>query len=51
MTVEADAENDLRSAVLRFMEDVRAAERAARRESATPGPISADDWRRCWPRG
>lgn len=51
VTVEADAENDLRSAVLRFMEDVRAAERAARRESATPGPISADDWRRCWARG
>lgn len=52
ITVEADAENDLRTAVLEFMGDVRAAERTARRDrSATPGPISADDWRRCWPRG
>lgn len=52
VTVEADAENDLRTAVLDFMNDVRAAERTARGErSATPGLISADDWRRCWPQG
>ncbi|MGI9164086.1 MAG: nucleoside triphosphate pyrophosphohydrolase [Mycobacterium sp.] len=57
LTVEADAENDLRAAVLGFMEDVRAAEKAARVEpdteqhDATPGPISAEQWRRCWPRG
>ena len=53
LTVEADAENDLRTAVLAFIDDVRSAERAARAEQhdATPGPISADEWRRCWPRG
>lgn len=59
LTVEADAENDLRSAVLGFMADVRVAEKAARLErdpdrdpeqhDATPGPISAEQWRRCWP--
>lgn len=59
LTVEADAENDLRTAVLGFMADVRAAEKAARSErdperdpeqhDATPGPISAEQWRRCWP--
>ena len=52
VSAEVDAENDLRSAVLVFMDDVRAAERTARRErGATPGPISADEWRRCWPKG
>ena len=53
LTVEADAENDLRTAVLAFIDDVRSAERAARAEQhdATPGPISADEWRLCWPRG
>ena len=51
VTVEADAENDLRTAVLEFMDDVRTAERTARRDrGGTAGPISADDWRRCWPR-
>ena len=59
LTVEADAENDLRTAVLGFMEDVRVAEKAARlgrdperdpeQHDATPGPISAEQWRRCWP--
>ena len=56
LTVEADAENDLRTAVLRFMDDVRVAEKAARAEQdsvqhGTPSElISAEDWRRCWPR-
>lgn len=60
LTVEADAENDLRTAVLEFMDDVRAAEKAARserdperdpqRQDTTPTPISAEEWRRCWPR-
>lgn len=50
VTAEADAENDLRTAVLEFMDDVRSAERTARRDrGGTPGPISPDDWRRCWP--
>lgn len=50
VTAEADAENDLRTAVLEFMGDVRSAERTARRDrGGTPGPISPDDWRRCWP--
>ena len=52
VTAEADAENELRTAVLEFMDDVRTAERSARRDrGGTPGPISADDWRRCWPQG
>lgn len=52
VTVEADAENELRTAVLEFMDDVRTAERTARRDRCgTPGPIGPDDWRRCWPRG
>ena len=52
---DADAENDLRSAVLAFMDDVRAAEKAvaARRVAEldvdmTAG-ISADEWRAAWP--
>ena len=50
--VDADAENDLRTAVLNFMEQVRTAERTARRDrGGTPGPIDPDDWRRCWPQG
>lgn len=50
--VDADAENDLRTAVLNFMEKVRTAERTARRDrGGTPGPIGPDDWRRCWPQG
>lgn len=41
---EIDAENGLRSAVLHFMDAVRAAERALRRAGAV-GPISAEQWR------
>lgn len=41
---ETDAENELRSAVLHFMDAVRAAERSARQAGAV-GPISAEQWR------
>ena len=45
----ADAENDLRTAVLRFMESVRGAEQAVAaqrgREPGAGGPISAEEWR------
>ena len=40
-----DAENDLRAAVLSFVEDVRAAE-----EAFAAGPGDAEAWRRHWPR-
>lgn len=60
VSADVDAENALRSAVLEFMADVRAAERAAtaaRRgvdvaeelDDAAPGVISADEWRTHWP--
>lgn len=62
VTAEFDAENALRSAVLKFMDDVRAAERsvgAARRSAdvaeeldhAPHGAISDDEWRAAWPVG
>ena len=52
LNVDGDAENDLRTAVLHFMDDVRTAERAARLErGGAPGPVAPDDWRRCWPKG
>ena len=45
----ADAENDLRTAVLRFMESVRGAEQAVAaqrgRDPGAGGPISAEEWR------
>ncbi|HPY23989.1 MAG: nucleoside triphosphate diphosphatase [Actinomycetota bacterium] len=51
---EVDAENGLRSAVLTFMDAVRAAEQALtaeragslRSDSISGGPITADEWRR-----
>lgn len=52
---DADAENDLRSEVLSFMDDVRAAERtvAARRvaelDVVVTAGIGADEWRAAWP--
>ncbi|CAN5592326.1 nucleoside triphosphate pyrophosphohydrolase [soil metagenome] len=52
---DADAENDLRSEVLAFMDDVRAAERtvAARRvaelDVVVTAGIGADEWRAAWP--
>ncbi len=48
-----DAENALRGAVLGFMDDVRAAEKAIAAirpgGSDTDGPAAAEDWRRHWP--
>ncbi|MDZ4265240.1 MAG: nucleoside triphosphate pyrophosphohydrolase [Mycobacterium sp.] len=60
VSAEVDAENALRSAVLEFMDDVRAAERsvaAARRgaevaeelDDAPLEPIGEDEWRAHWP--
>ncbi|MCV7150029.1 nucleoside triphosphate pyrophosphohydrolase [Mycolicibacterium pyrenivorans] len=60
VSAEVDAENALRSAVLEFMDDVRAAERsvaAARRgaevaeelDDAPLESISEDEWRAHWP--
>jgi len=52
---DVDAENALRTAVLEFMDDLRAAEKAvaaARGVSAVDpqlGPVSEDDWRAAWP--
>ena len=54
---ESDAENALRTAVLEFMDTVRAAEQAVsgrprrRRRSVTrrPSRISAEEWRAHWP--
>lgn len=62
ITAGADAENDLRTAVLEFMDTVRDVERAvaaARRgddvpaelDSATLGEIAEDEWRAHWPTG
>lgn len=54
--VESDAENRLRTAVLEFMDTIRAAEKAvaAARGGAPigdtpPEPISAEEWRAHWP--
>jgi len=60
IAVGQDAENSLRSAVLTFMDDVRAAEKAiaaSRRSDDVPeeldvtpiGEITADEWREHWP--
>ncbi|WNG86514.1 nucleoside triphosphate pyrophosphohydrolase [Mycobacterium sp. ITM-2016-00317] len=60
VSADVDAENALRTAVLEFMADVRAAERAvtvARRsadvaeelDNHPSGVISADEWRAHWP--
>ena len=46
-----DAENELRAAVLSFLDAVRAAERSLAADGPLAGPISADQWRRHWPRG
>lgn len=43
-----DAENDLRAAVLSFIDRVRAAERAIAADGSGPGPASAEGWRRAW---
>jgi XTP/dITP diphosphohydrolase len=54
LTGDNDAENELRSAVLRFMETVRAAEKTIGYQrgdidSAALGEVSADEWRAAWP--
>ena len=55
MTIDGDgdAENELRTAVLQFMDAVRAAERAiAEARSSTAADessVTADEWRRYWP--
>ncbi len=55
LTPDGDAENDLRSTVLAFMDDIRHAEKAivaargARLDDATAEPLSADEWRTAWP--
>ncbi|MCH9700351.1 MAG: nucleoside triphosphate pyrophosphohydrolase [Actinomycetia bacterium] len=60
VSADVDAENGLRSAVLEFMGDLRAAERsaaAARRgaqlaeelDDASQGPIAEGEWRSHWP--
>lgn len=48
--VDGDAEDDLRSAVVEFMDTVRAVEQAvAVRRPEGFGRISADEWRQFWP--
>ncbi|KAA0105125.1 nucleoside triphosphate pyrophosphohydrolase [Mycolicibacterium sp. P1-5] len=61
VAAEKDAENELRTHVLEFMETVRAVERAIaanRRDTDAPseldvaaplGAVTADEWRRHWP--
>ena len=60
VTADVDAENALRTAVLEFMDTVRAVEKAvaadrrvaempAELDVAAPGTISEDEWRACWP--
>jgi XTP/dITP diphosphohydrolase len=55
VSVDADAENDLRSTVLQFMDDVRdaekaiAAERGAQLGDAKSGAATAEQWRTVWP--
>jgi XTP/dITP diphosphohydrolase len=51
-----DAENEVRAAVLKFIDTVRAVERAVQTErrgddiaDAPPAPITADEWRAHWP--
>jgi XTP/dITP diphosphohydrolase len=60
LSADADAENTLRSAVLEFIDDVRAAEKTIaerrrgsdlldERDQARTGVIAADQWRAAWP--
>jgi XTP/dITP diphosphohydrolase len=51
LDADRDTENELRTAVLEFMDAVRSAERAiaAHRTSAEmDSPVTADEWRRVW---
>ena len=45
-----DPEGELRAAGRRFAEDVRTAEGNARAAGVDPLAMTADDWRRFWPR-
>jgi XTP/dITP diphosphohydrolase len=60
VTADVDAENVLRTAVLEFMDTVRAVEKAvtadrrvadipAELDVAAVGTITEDEWRACWP--
>jgi XTP/dITP diphosphohydrolase len=62
VTADVDAENALRTAVLEFMDTVRAVEKAvaadrrvadvpAELDVAAVGTITEDEWRACWPSG
>ena len=51
LDADRDAENELRTAVLEFMDAVRSAERAIavhRTSAEMDSPITADEWRRVW---
>lgn len=45
-----DPEGDLRAEARQFAADVRAAEQNARADGTDPAAMTADDWRRFWPR-
>jgi XTP/dITP diphosphohydrolase len=60
VTADVDAENALRTAVLEFIDTVRAVEKAvatdrrvadvpAELDVAAVGTITEDEWRACWP--
>lgn len=62
VSVDVDAEDTLRTAVLEFMDTVRAVEKAVAAErrsvdipteldAAPVGSITEDEWRACWPEG
>jgi len=51
LDADRDAENELRTAVLEFMDAVRSAERAIaahRTSTEMDSPVTADEWRRVW---
>jgi XTP/dITP diphosphohydrolase len=45
-----DPEGELRTVARRFGEDVRAAETAAKQAGVDPSAMTAEDWRRHWPK-
>ena len=51
LDADRDTENELRTAVLEFMDAVRSAERAIavhRTSAEVDSPVTADEWRRAW---
>jgi XTP/dITP diphosphohydrolase len=51
LDADRDTENELRTAVLEFMDAVRSAERAIavhRTSAEMDSPVTADEWRRVW---